>query len=95
MIDQSSIDYQRPQTLPYFIFPAIPIPMPLTPLIPPNWSAFPKEFRSRMGTNVGHQRVMKSNEDLLIVAHIAPEHDEGNNRGHPFNLDNAMRNSEP
>lgn len=35
----------------------------------------------RLGTNVGRQRVMKSNEDLLIVAHVAPEHDEAGRRG--------------
>ena len=55
--------------------------MPFTPLIPSNWSSFPEEFRLRLGTNVGRQRVMKSNEDLLVVAHVAPEHDEAGRRG--------------
>lgn len=55
--------------------------MPFTPLIPSNWSSFPEEFRLRLGTNVGRQRVMKSNGDLLVVAHVAPEHDEAGRRG--------------
>jgi hypothetical protein len=50
-------------------------------LIPPNWSSFPDEFRSRLGTKVGRQRTMKANEDLLIVAHVVPEHDEAGRRG--------------
>ena len=50
-------------------------------LIPPNWSSFPEEFRSRLGTNVGRQRTMKADGDLLIVAHFVPEHDEASRRG--------------
>lgn len=55
--------------------------MPVTPLIPSNWSSFPEEFRLRLGTNVGRQRFMKANEDLLVVAHVVPEHDEAGRRG--------------
>lgn len=55
--------------------------MATAPLIPSNWSSFPEEFRARLGTNVGRQRVMKSNGDLLVVAHFAPEPDEASRRG--------------
>ncbi len=55
--------------------------MALAPLIPSNWSSFPQEFRLRLGTNVGRQRVMKANEELLVVAHLVPEHDETGRRG--------------
>jgi hypothetical protein len=62
--------------------------MAVAPLIPANWSSFPEEFRSRLGTNVGRQRVMKSNDDLLIVGHVAPEPDEAGRRGVLFWRDN-------
>ena len=55
--------------------------MAIASLIPPNWSSFPEEFRSRLGTNVGRQRTMKADGDLLIVCHVAPEHDEAGRRG--------------
>jgi len=55
--------------------------MAAPPLIPSNWSSFPDEFRSRLGTNVGRQRVMKSDEELLVVGHLVPEHDEAGRRG--------------
>ena len=55
--------------------------MSIPPLIPSNWSSFPEEFRSRLGTNVGRQRVMKADDDLLVVAHLVPEHDEAGRRG--------------
>jgi len=51
------------------------------PLIPPNWSSFPDEFRNRLGTTVGRQRCMQSEGQLLIVAHLVPEHDEASRRG--------------
>jgi hypothetical protein len=55
--------------------------MPLAPLIPENWKSFPDEFRKRLGTTVGRQRVMKSDDQILIVAHQVPEHDEMGRRG--------------
>lgn len=50
-------------------------------VIPPNWSSFPDEFRQRLGSTVGRQRTMQSNEDLLIVAHHVPEPSETTRRG--------------
>jgi len=55
--------------------------MAIAPLIPSNWSSFPEEFRARIGSTVGRQRVMVSDGDLLIVAHSPPEHDEAGRRG--------------
>jgi hypothetical protein len=55
--------------------------MPNAPLVPPTWSSFPDEFRQRLGTNVGRQRLMKSGQEILIVAHHVPEHDEVGRRG--------------
>ena len=55
--------------------------MASTPLIPEHWSSFPEEFRMRLGTNVGRQRVMSANEDLLVIGHVVPEHDEAGRRG--------------
>jgi hypothetical protein len=51
------------------------------PLVPSNWSNFPEEFSSRLGSTVGRQRVMASAPHLLIVAHMVPEHDEASRRG--------------
>ncbi len=51
------------------------------PLVPSNWSTFPEVFRQRLGTNVGRQRIMSANGELLIVAHVVPEHDEATRRG--------------
>ena len=51
------------------------------PLIPANWSSFPDEFRKRLGTTVGRQRCMYAEGQLLIVAHLIPEHDEVSRRG--------------
>jgi hypothetical protein len=50
-------------------------------VIPPNWSSFPEEFRQRLGTTVGRQRLMQSESNILIVAHHVPEHDEAGRRG--------------
>lgn len=51
------------------------------PLVPANWSSFPDEFRQRLGTHVGRQRTMVSNDQLLIVAHEVPKADEVSRRG--------------
>ncbi len=66
-------------TLPFFLTKSLQ--MATAPLIPSHWSSFPEEFRIRLGTNVGRQRVMKANEDLLVIAHVVPEHDEAGRRG--------------
>jgi hypothetical protein len=58
-------------------------------LIPPNWSSFPDEFRNRLGSTVGRQRCMHSDGQLLIVAHLVPEHDEVSRRGILFWRDAA------
>ena len=50
-------------------------------VIPPNWSSFPAEFRQRLGSTVGRQRLMQSEGNILIVAHHVPEHDEPGRRG--------------
>jgi hypothetical protein len=59
------------------------------PLIPANWSSLPVEFRNRLGTTVGRQRCMYSEGQLLIVAHLVPEHDEVSRRGILFWRDAA------
>jgi hypothetical protein len=63
--------------------------MPNTPLIPANWTSFPDEFRERLGTTVGRQRCMAIPNQLLIVAHQVPEHDEVSRRGQLFWLDSS------
>lgn len=50
-------------------------------LIPSSWSSFPAEFRARLGSTVGRQRVMVAESHVLIVAHMVPEHDEATRRG--------------
>lgn len=55
--------------------------MPISALIPANWSSFPDVFRARLGNSVGRQRVMVSDGHLLIVAHMVPDHDEAGRRG--------------
>lgn len=55
--------------------------MPQATLIPATWSNFPDEFRQRLGSTVGRQRLMQAGSDLLIVAHHVPEHDEAGRRG--------------
>lgn len=55
--------------------------MATPPLVPEIWSTFPEEFRVRLGSNVGRQRVMIANGELLIVAHFAPDADEATRRG--------------
>lgn len=54
--------------------------MAQAPLIPATWQ-LPDEFRQRLGSTVGRQRLMKAHSDLLIVAHHVPEPDEVGRRG--------------
>lgn len=61
--------------------------MPNAPLIPFNWSSFPDEFRERLGANVGRQRTMVANDQLLVVAHQLPKIDENERFGVLFWLD--------
>jgi hypothetical protein len=63
--------------------------MPIQSLIPSNWSSFPEEFRARLGNTVGRQRTMVAEGQLLIVAHMVPEHDESGRRGILFWKDNT------
>ncbi|MFN7626616.1 MAG: hypothetical protein ACK5PZ_07275, partial [Pirellula sp.] len=58
-------------------------------VIPPNWSSFPDEFRQRLGSTVGRQRLMHADGNILIVAHHVPEHDETGRRGVLFWRDSA------
>lgn len=54
--------------------------MAQAPLIPPNWQ-LPSFFRSRLGANVGRQRLMHHDSQLLIVAHQVPAPGETTRRG--------------
>jgi hypothetical protein len=49
-------------------------------LIPPDWQ-LPNDFRSRLGSSAGRQRVMVSEGELLIVTHQVPERGENSRRG--------------
>ncbi|MFN7733083.1 MAG: hypothetical protein ACK5OB_14385 [Pirellula sp.] len=55
--------------------------MQTTLTLPPNWSSLPEEFRRRLGSTVGRQRLMQAQDNLLIVAHHVPEPDEAMRRG--------------
>ena len=50
------------------------------PLIPSTWQ-LPDEFRKRLGSNVGRQRLMQADNQVLIVGHQVPEADEKYRRG--------------
>lgn len=50
------------------------------PLIPSTWQ-LPDEFRQRLGSTVGRQRFMQAGQELLIVSHHVPEHNEIERRG--------------
>ncbi len=49
-------------------------------LIPANWQ-LPDYFRGRLGSNVGRQRLMQHEGQLLIVAHRVPAADENTRQG--------------
>lgn len=63
--------------------------MSTPPLIPSNWASFPDEFRNRLGSTVGRQRLMQSEQSILIVSHQVPEHDEVGRRGVLFWRDSS------
>lgn len=50
-------------------------------LIPRDWVDFPSELQMRLGSKVGRQRFMMTGNEILIVAHMVPEHDEASRRG--------------
>lgn len=54
------------------------MPQPL--IIPADWS-LPKEFRERIGTSVGRQRLMQSGNEILLLGHMVPEPGEHSRRG--------------
>lgn len=54
--------------------------MAQAPLIPPNWD-FPDFLRRRLGRNVGRQRLIVENDQLLIVAHEVPLHSSDTRSG--------------
>ncbi len=59
-------------------------------LIPATWQ-LPDYFRGRLGTNVGRQRLMHHEGQLLIIAHRVPVADENSRQGILFWYDAASR----
>jgi hypothetical protein len=57
-------------------------------LIPGDWK-LPDEFRRRLGTTAGRQRLMQSEGHLLLVLHEVPQADEVAGRGARFLRDTA------
>lgn len=51
-----------------------------TPLIPPVWQ-LPDEFRRRLGSTAGRQRLMQSEGHLLLVLHDVPQPDDVTRKG--------------
>lgn len=54
--------------------------MAQAPLIPGVWQ-LPDEFRQRLGTTAGRQRLMQAADNLLLILHEVPEADEVSRRG--------------
>lgn len=50
------------------------------PLVPGVWQ-LPDEFRQRLGTTAGRQRLMQSNDNILLVLHDVPGADDVSRRG--------------
>ena len=59
-----------------------------TSLIPPVWQ-LPDEFRRRLGSTAGRQRLMQSEENLLLVLHDVPQPDAVTRKGVLFWRDAA------
>ena len=55
-------------------------------LLPPVWHV-PDEFKRRLGSSVGRQRLMEADGQLLLILHALPEPDETQRRGRIFWLD--------
>jgi hypothetical protein len=53
-------------------------------LIPDDWQSFPDEFRVRIGTRVGRQRLMQTHGQLLLLLHRVPAAHEEQREGHLF-----------
>ncbi len=51
--------------------------------LPATW-AVPEEFRNRLGTNVGRQRMMCQDDQVLLVLHAPPMPDEDERHGRFF-----------
>ncbi len=62
--------------------------MAQAPLIPGVWQ-LPDEFRQRLGTSAGRQRLMQSDNNLLLVLHDVPNADEVSRRGILYWRDSA------
>lgn len=52
-------------------------------LLPLDWD-FPKQFRGRLGTSVGHQRALLADGHLLLVMHAPPTPDDTERGGRYF-----------
>ncbi|TWT95276.1 hypothetical protein Pla108_34200 [Botrimarina colliarenosi] len=53
------------------------------PLLPPSWDV-PKEFRERLGDDVGRQRMVQADGHLLLVLHAPPRSGEDHRVGRLF-----------
>ena len=51
--------------------------------LPEAW-AVPEEFRDRLGTHVGRQRMMCEDDQVLLVLHAPPKPDEDERYGRFF-----------
>ncbi|MBT6847133.1 MAG: hypothetical protein HOA14_06915, partial [Planctomycetaceae bacterium] len=52
-------------------------------LIPNDWDV-PASFRQRLGTEIGRQRLMVADEQLLLVLHAPPEANDKTRKGRLF-----------
>ena len=57
--------------------------MASTGILPPVWEV-PREFRDRLGDQVGRQRAMKCDDHLLLILHDPPAPDESERDGQFF-----------
>lgn len=62
--------------------------MAQAPLIPGVWQ-LPDEFRQRLGSTAGRQRLMQSMDNILLVLHDVPEADDVTRRGILYWRDNT------
>lgn len=59
------------------------MPETIQRLLPATWNV-PQTFRDRLGKNVGRQRMMFSDDHLLLVLHAPPERDQEKRTGRLF-----------
>lgn len=57
--------------------------MPDKPILPKSWEV-PTEFRQRLGSSAGRQRMMLHGEHLLLVLHAPPQMDDNHREGRFF-----------